>query len=567
MSRLVVRDLLLLIVSVSMPIDLLEAQQFAPDAGVDSVFAEYDRFDVPGCAVGVYRNGQIQYARGYGLADLEHRVPITPATVFDIGSTSKQFTASTIVLLAQEGKLSLDDDVRRFLPELPVYDRPITILHLLHHTSGVRDYIGLLQLAGTRTDDVTTPDDALQMITRQQALNFAPGDEHLYSNSGYFLLSLIVERVTGRSLREEGRDRIFVPLGMSHTEYLGSYSDVIPNRAIGYEPAGSGFRADMPRWLQLGDGAVLTTVEDLQYWDENFRSMQIGGAAMQAALHTRGLLTNGDTLSYALGLMHGEHRGLRTVFHGGSWGGYVAEFLRFPEQRYGVSVLCNRSDANPPALALSVAEVHLVEEMDPLPSPEVAAAASASAPPSHQAPVVPARPLQQYAGSFLEAGSSNVVTLAVVDGALKVLEPGSFDLVSLGGDEFEVVGAPVRLYFEAGETADAPPSRLRVTVSGNENGSGDRITVQPMTSEHAAQFAGSYYSEELATSVVVSQADSGLSIEVPNSSPSPLRPVGKDHFLASGLALQFTRDTAGSVTGFVLNQGRARGMKFERTGN
>ena len=311
----------------------VRGQQFAPEPRVDSVFASYDRPDAPGCAVGVYQDGRIRYARGYGLADLEHRVPITPATVFDIGSTSKQFTAATILLLQQEGKLSLDDDVRRFLPELPEYERPITIRHLLHHTSGLRDYIGLLQLAGIRYDDVSTPDDALQMIARQRALNFLPGEEHLYSNSGYFLLSLIVERAAGRSLRDEARDRIFVPLGMTRTAYLGHYADVVLDRAIGYEPVDSGYRADMPRWLQLGDGALLTTVEDLVHWGENFRTTRVGGAGMRDALLTRGQLASGKELDYALGLMRGEHRGLPTVFHGGSWGGYVAEFLRFPEQR------------------------------------------------------------------------------------------------------------------------------------------------------------------------------------------------------------------------------------------
>ena len=241
------KPLMLLFFALWIPSAAAQGQHFAPDARVDSIFAAYDRPDAPGCAVGVYRDGRIQYARGYGLADLEHRVPITPATVFDIGSTSKQFTAATILLLEQEGKLSLDDDVRRFLPELPAYERPITIRHLLHHTSGLRDYIGLLRLAGVRTDDVATADDALQMLVRQRALNFAPGDEHLYSNSGYFLLSLIVERAAGRSLRDEARDRIFAPLGMTRTAYLGSYHDVVPDRAIGIWPVPTVVR--LVRWI------------------------------------------------------------------------------------------------------------------------------------------------------------------------------------------------------------------------------------------------------------------------------------------------------------------------------
>ena len=539
-----------------------QGQQFAPDGRVDSVFAAYARPDAPGCAVGVYRDGRIRYARGYGLADLEHRVPISPATVFDIGSTSKQFTAATILLLAQEGKLSLDDDVRRFLPELPVYERPITIRHLLHHTSGLRDYIGLLELAGIRYDDVSTPDDALQMLVRQRALNFAPGEKHLYSNSGYFLLSLIVERASGRSLRDEARDRIFVPLGMTHTAYLGSYDDVVPDRAIGYEPRDSGYRADMPRWLQLGDGAVFTTVEDLVRWDENFRSTRVGGAAMRDALLTRGRLTSGEELDYALGLMHGRHRGLATVFHGGSWGGYVAEFLRFPAQRYGVAVLCNRADANPPALALQVAEVHLAKEMDPVPAPAVAATTGGT----RQPPPGPVelRPLETYAGSYRAASTGNVVVIVADSGALRVVEPGRYDMVAHSANEFEVVGAPVRLVFAAGESSGAPAPRITEVVRGVPGTVYDRVADGPGPGTGQAAFIGTYYSPELAASLVVSQADSVLSVKLRNASSRPLRPVGRDEFISSGLGVRFTRDAAGGVTGLVLDQGRARGLRFDR---
>lgn len=191
---------------------------FATDSAVDAVFADFNKPDSPGCAVGAYRDDRMIYARGYGLADLERKVPISSRSVFDIGSTSKQFTAAVVVLLAQEGKLSLDDDVRKYIPELPQYERPITIRQMLHHTSGLRDYIGLLILSGQRFDDVTTADDALRLLTQQRALNFTPGAEHLYSNSGYFLLSQVVERITGRSLRDEMRTRIFEPLGMRATQ-------------------------------------------------------------------------------------------------------------------------------------------------------------------------------------------------------------------------------------------------------------------------------------------------------------------------------------------------------------
>jgi CubicO group peptidase (beta-lactamase class C family) len=554
----------LMLSAIVMPVTTAQGQQFAPDPGVDAVFAEYDRPDAPGCAVGVYQDGAVRYARGYGLADLERRVPIGPETVFDIGSTSKQFTATAILLLAQEGKLSLDDDVRRFLPELPEYQRPITVRHLLHHTSGVRDYIGLLRLAGMRYDDVTTDADAFQMIVRQRALNFAPGDEHLYSNSGYFLLSLIVERVAGRSLRDEARDRIFAPLKMAHTSYLGSYNDVIPYRAIGYEPAGEGYRTDMPRWLQLGDGAVFTTVLDLLHWEKNFRSTEVGGQVLQDALHTRGVLTSGEVLSYAAGLMHGEHRGLPRVFHGGSWGGYVAELLRFPAQRYGVAVLCNRSDANPPALALKVAEVHLAALMAaPSAVPEPVRATAPAPEPSR---AVQLRPLPSYAGSYRASPSGNLLTIRVVDGTLKVFEPGRYDLRALSADTLEVIGPPVviRLVFNTMASAETPATRVETLVNGSVEEVYERLMPMSLTKGRATEFVGTYQSDELGTSLQVTQSDTLLQLKLRNAALSPLRSVGEDEFIGGGLTVRFIRDASAKVTGLALDQGRARGMRFER---
>lgn len=563
------RTLLLLTLCVSPA--TAHAQEFAPDARIDSVFADYNRPDVPGCALGVYRDGRIVYARGYGLADLERRVPISQETVFDIGSTSKQFTAATIVLLAQEGELSLDDDVRRFIPELPVYERPITVRHLLHHTSGMRDYIGLLRLAGVRYDDVTTPDDALQMIARQRALNFAPGDEHLYSNSGYFLLSLIVERATGRSLRVEANDRIFAPLGMTRTRYQDSYDDIIADRALGYEPRDSGYRADMPRWLQLGDGAVFTTVRDLLHWHENFYNNRIGGNALRDTMLTRGQLTSGKVLDYALGLIHGEHRGLVTIEHGGSWGGYRSEFLRFPAQRYGLAVLCNRGDVDPSSLAMRVAEIHLAKEMNALPVASAKASPSAAANVSSQASPVASsakqlRPLAAYAGTYRVPGTGDFVTLAVVDGALRLLEPGRYAVKERTAEELEVVGTPVilRFAFDSSANTHAVAAQVTIIVGGEPENTYQRVPVVVLSPETAAARAGSYSSAELGTTLVIAQRDTVLELKLRNATPTVLRAVGVDEMFGAGLSLEFTRNARGAVTGLLMNQGRARGLRFER---
>jgi CubicO group peptidase (beta-lactamase class C family) len=553
-----------LVVALCAPFGATIAQSFPPDPRVDAVFADLDRADAPGCALGVYRDGRMLYARGYGLADLERQVPITPGSVFDLGSTSKQFAAATIVLLAQEGKLSLDDNVRRFIPELPEYERPITIRHLLHHTSGMRDYLGLLRLAGFRYDDVTTPDDALQAISRQRALNFSPGDEHLYSNSGYFLLSIIVERATGRSLRDEAHDRIFAPLGMTHTEYLGSYNDIIPNRAIGYAPADAGFEADMPRWLQLGDGAVFTSVEDLLHWEENFRSGRVGGTAMRDTMLTRGVLTNGDTLSYALGLMHGTHRDLATVHHGGSWGGYLAQLLRFPEQRYAVAVLCNRADVDPDALAHAVADIHLAADLETLP---VAVVQSPSAGTSEDSEnPVATRALASYAGSYRVPSTASIVTLAVVDGALTVVEPRRSALRAVSADAFQILDVPgsARLVFEAAPSPSDPAPRVSTWFGGERSATYERIELPMDAAAGLDAFVGTFHSAELATSFGISRTGDQLQVNFRNGSPMPLRRLSADEFAARGTTVLFTRDSSGQVTGFLLSQGRARNMGFER---
>jgi CubicO group peptidase (beta-lactamase class C family) len=336
-------------------------------AAVDEVFSDLTKAGSPGCALGVYRDGKIVYANGYGLANLEEDVPITPQSVFDIGSTSKQFTAASILLLEKHGKLSVNDDIRKYIPELSDYGQEITILHLLNHTSGLRDYLTLMELAGINIDSVTTDEDALKMIVRQKALNFVPGSDWLYSNTGFFLLSVIVKRVSGKSLREFAAENIFTPMEMTHTQYRDDHTSLIANRAMAYDAKekGGGYGLDVSYFEQTGDGAVHTSVEDLLKWDENFYSGQIGGKDFLAEIQEQGKLNSGKVLEYAKGLFISDYRGLRSVSHGGSWGGYRAELLRFPEQHFSVACLCNLGSASPSNRAHRVADIYLASLMKP----------------------------------------------------------------------------------------------------------------------------------------------------------------------------------------------------------
>ena len=341
----------------------IAAAQWLPDSiarRVDGVFARFSKPDAPGCAVGVYQNGAITYAKGYGSANIEYGVPITPRTPFISGSVAKQFTAAAIALLVEQGRLSLDDDVRKYIPELPDYGARITVGHLVHHTSGLRDFWALVSAAGMRYDDTYTVDDVLRLAARQKNLNFTPGTEYNYSNTGYVAMGVIVKRVTGKSLREFADEQIFRPLGMTSTHYHDDHTMPVPGRAAAYSPvANGGWRIDIWNNDIVGQGGVITTIEDLQKWDENFYTGKVGGPGFLKRQLQQGRLANGTVLSYAFGLTVSEYRGLGMVEHSGSTGGYRTIITRFPSVHTSVVALCNVSDANATALSHSVADVVL----------------------------------------------------------------------------------------------------------------------------------------------------------------------------------------------------------------
>ncbi len=342
------------------------ASAFASDrrqSRVDALFHDWIGPGSPGCAVGVIRDGGFLYRNAYGMASLEYDVPLSSRSVFRTGSVGKQFTAFAVLLAQQQGKLSVDDDIRKYLPELPVTPEVITISNLIHHTSGIRDYLMLMSLAGSRDEDFYTDEDVLARLSRQENLNFPPGTEYLYSNSGYFLLSQIILRATGEKLREFARKNIFEPLSMESTHFHDDFRMVVKDRAEGYRPKkDGGFEIDRTTLNMVGDGGVYTTIDDLLRWDENFDAGTVGGSGLATKRLATGRLKDGTPETYAFGLRIGSHRGRRTASHGGSFVGYRAATLRFPDDRFSVYLLCNRSDAEPEALALQVADIFLFED-------------------------------------------------------------------------------------------------------------------------------------------------------------------------------------------------------------
>ena len=408
-------------------------------AEIDGVMAEWARPDSPGCAVGVVKDGALALARGYGQADLERGVPIGPGSVFDIASTSKQFTAAVVVLLAQEGKLALDDDIRRFVPELPRYEAPITIRHLLHHTSGLRDYTDLMALAGWQMEDWTTAEQALAMIVRQKERNFRPGAQYLYSNSGYFLLSVIAARAGGKPFPELARERIFAPLGMSATHFHADHLRLVRSRAIGYAPREGGWSISMSNWEQTGDGSVLTTVEDLARWVRNFDDPTLGGRALVDELLRKGRLASGEEIDYAAGLRHATYRGLPAVGHNGSWAGYRSSLLRFPSEKTAVIVLCNAESADAGTIARKIADVALRGRLGPAPPPSPGTSPSPPPPGAHSLSAanrsdLPGRYRSEELGADLEVVASDDRL------ALRIRDRDSA-LLPLGDDQLTVEGA------------------------------------------------------------------------------------------------------------------------------
>jgi CubicO group peptidase (beta-lactamase class C family) len=383
------KSLCVLAVAVGLAGSLASQAQSGFESQVDRVFAKWSSA-TPGCAVGVAVDGKPALARGYGMADLEHDVTITPETIFEAGSVSKQFTAASVLLLAREGKLSLDDPVRKYIPELPNYAppaetpadpgvspkpqaanagaAPLSIRHLLNHTSGLRDWGSVSAIAGwPRTTRVYTHAHVLEIVSHQHALNFPSGTQWSYSNTGFNLAAIIVQRVSGQPFPEFTTQRLFQPLGMSHTSWRDDYTRIIKGRAIAYSTGPEGFRTNMPFENVYGNGGLLTTVGDLLKWNENFTAHTVGDAAFAAEQQTRGTFNDGRSHGYGLGLFIGTYKGLNEVDHSGSTAGYSAFLTRFPDQRLSVAVLCNVS-TNATQLAHAVADVFLGDRVKPSPT-------------------------------------------------------------------------------------------------------------------------------------------------------------------------------------------------------
>jgi CubicO group peptidase (beta-lactamase class C family) len=401
---------------------------------VDKLFAQWDRPDSPGCALGVIKDGKFIYKRGYGSANLDYNAPLSSESVFCIASTTKQFTAASILLLVRRGVISLDDEIHKYFPELPKYEAPITVNHLIHHTSGIRDYIHLRGMADRTFDESFNNEDVVELIARQKGLNFKPGERYSYSNSNYALLAEIVRRASGKSLREFAEENIFRPLGMANTHFNGDRGAVVKNRVISYEPHGDGRYSQFVNTIEaMGDGDLLTTVEDLAKWDQNFYDNKIGGEGFTDAMLRGAKLNNGEERPYAFGLVYGTYKGLKTVWHNGNIFGFRIEMIRFPEQRFTVICLCNTAAANAEELARQVADIYLADQLKPA---EVKPNSTPASPSPPQPPALTAEQLAEYTGAYYSEELDTTYRIFIEGGNLIVKIRNRRSLSAQGRDEF-----------------------------------------------------------------------------------------------------------------------------------
>jgi CubicO group peptidase (beta-lactamase class C family) len=510
-------------------------------ARVDSIF-EWSRPGAPGCAVGVARNGRPVLVRAYGLADLEHDVPNTPETVFEAGSVSKQFTAAAVVLLAQQGKLSLDDDVRRYIPEVPNYGTPITIRHLLNHTSGLRDWGSVQDVAGwPRGTRIHTHAHVLDIVSRQRALNFTPGVEYLYSNTGYNLLAILVERVSGTSFAEFSRRNIFEPLGMAHTQWRDDFSRVVRGRAQAYDHRDGAYHLEMPFENVHGNGGLLTTVGDLLTWSHAFESGRLPG--LMGEMETRGRLTGGRRIEYALGLRIAPYRGVAEVSHSGSTAGYRAYLARYPEQELTVALLCNVAEANPTLLAHRTAEVFLGDAVRDAPTPA--------------AITVTAAELERHAGLFRSRRTGEPLPFVVVGDSALTLGSG-LRLVPIGPNTFRAGARRV-------EMVPGTPRTLRMLYPDGDTVIYEAVAKWEPTPTQLTGFAGEYRSDEAEAGYTAAVEDGRLVLRRRPDTRAELTPGYADAFTTpEGVLVRFIRGADGRVQAFTVSVERVRDLRFER---
>ncbi len=507
---------------------------------VDAIFAEYDKTNSPGCALAILKDGKIVYKRGYGMSNLEYNIAITPTSIFHIASISKQFTAAAIVRLSLEGKLNLNDDIRKYIPEVPDFGYKITFKNLIHHTSGIRDQWTLQSLAGWRADDLITEKDILDMLARQKALNFLPGEEYLYCNTGFTLAAVAVKRITGVSLRDYADSVFFKPLGMKHTHFHSDHTEITPNRTSAYSKDEQGkLKISIPVFDNYGATSLFTTVEDLAKWDENFYTKKIGGEALIDLMQTTGELNNKTPQNYASGLIVSNYKGYKSVGHRGSDAGYRSNIIRFPDEHFSVVILANMASINPSLLSYKVADLFLKDKSFQQPSFKVNS-----------------NIVKGWAGDYFEMRTQSLQKLTSKNEKLSM---GATELMATGNATYNIPNSSSTLMF----TGDSLNTQLEVFTEGAGLNTYKKANKMVLPATELEAYKGNFYSSELDTKYILSIKDNSLQLKIPRDDNIKLEPLLKDIFTA-GLIIRFQRNKKDKIEGFYLSAGRVRNLYFEK---
>jgi CubicO group peptidase (beta-lactamase class C family) len=541
-------------------LSIISFGQIKESQAIDSIFYEWNRADVPGCAIGVVKDGKLIFSEGYGIGDLEHDIQITPSSVFYIGSVSKQFVTFSILLLEEQGKLGLDDRIQKYLPDFPEYETPLTIRHFIHHTSGVRDYLTLMYLKGRNYLDNTEVDEVYELIKRQKELNFSPGEKYLYSNSCYFMLAMIVEKAAGQSLKEFAHEHIFQPLGMKNTLFYDDNTELIKNRVFSYSKKDDedGFNNLIMRFDLVGSGGVYSNIEDLFLWDQNFYYNKLGkgGQGIIEKMHKEGLLNNGESSGYAFALNNRTYRGLKTVSHGGALAGYRAQLMRFPKENFSVIILANRGDANPTSMAFQVADIMLKDKfLEESQEKEIITSKPNTTSKKEKFP------LNQLTGNY-EIQAGVILEITVKNDSLNVLQSwneSSYNIINTTGNTYEIPNDP-SIQFVFSELKVDATQILTVFQNGNETIC-KRKEELVLSSLNIEDYTGNYYCEELAVTYLLFIEDGKLKLKIANYDSQELKIYEFDAFTTDGNLIRFNRNN-GTINGFELDAGRVTNLKF-----
>lgn len=536
--------------------------QALPDSTIkkiNALFSGWDKTSSPGFAIGVIRNDSLIYSKGYGMANLEYGIPISPQTIFHMASVSKQFTAYSIVLLADKGKLQLEDDIHKYLPWFPDLKEKITIRHLLNHTSGIRDQWQLLAIGGTRLDDVITQEQIVKVLSKQQALNFKPGEQYMYSNSGFTMLAEIVKSVTGQTLRQFTDSAIFKPLGMNDTHFHDDYTEIVKNRAYSYDrDKESQFSNAILSYSNAGATSLFTNINDLSKWVINFYSPVAGTKATINQLVQNGKLNNGKEISYALGIAHDRYHGWTQYSHSGGDAGYRTWLTVFPDFKMGFLLFSNLGDADIYGRTYRLVDLFIRD------STTNKIANSDNKVDTTKAIVKDESRIKNLSGEFIGEDGARF-SFKLRDHKLFWERNGNSDLLYPGiKDSFYVAKSP-EVVFVFGMDKD------KGTIVNEYWPDGKRLLFKYInkepTSQQLKEYTGTYHSSELDCNYSIVLKDSSLLLTSTKYENSKLSFVGKNDLFTDYWwmhHLKVIRDKTSKIIGFEVNDGRVMRVRFDK---